>query len=105
MPSEKGKRKKKQQQTYSLLFEIFCGSYVNIFVKNIKSSATRAGKVNNVMLAGFLLDEDEEYYFLGQTPEEVFCAVAKSEMAAMMTADEGAELLEEIEVPDGQEVQ
>lgn len=105
MPFGKGKPRKKRLSSYSLLFEIFCGNYVNIFVKNIKSVGGRQGKINNVMLAGFLLDEDDEFYFLGQTPDDVFCAVKKDEIAALMLGEEGIELMEQIEVPDGQEVQ
>lgn len=89
----------------SMLFDIFCGNYVNIFVKNIKSHEGRPGKLSNVMLAGYFLDEDDSYVFLGQSPDEVFCAVNKDEIASIIIAEEGEELMDLIDVPEGQEVQ
>lgn len=88
-----------------MLYEIFCGNYVQVFVKSLKASSEKKGKVNNVILVGYLLDEDKEYIFLGQTPDDVFAAVKKDEIAAINLTDEGELILEEINIPEDQEMQ
>lgn len=99
------KRKRKLTTSYSLLFKNFAGCYVTIAVKNIRAVGARPGRVANVMLAGFLIDEDNEYLFLGKEDNEIYMAVKKDEVASIMLTDEVEDLLSSIEMPPGSEVQ
>lgn len=103
MSSEKRKRSKKQPQT-SRIYEIFVGSYINIAVKSLKN-ATSGGKISNLMIAGYFLDECEEYFYLGDNPGSVFAAVKKDDVASIMLSNEEVELMNQIDVPEGTEVQ
>jgi len=105
MSSGQESKPKKRPKKSSLLYDIFVGTYVNIALKNIKGGSSRPGKIANLMFAGYLLDEDEEYFYIGQTSDEVYAAVKKEEVAAIMLSDEEGDLMAEIEVPEGQGVQ
>lgn len=97
--------KKKARKSYSAVFDIFAGSYVNIALKNIKGENSKPGRIANLMFAGYLLDEDTEYFFIGQEADAVYAAIKKDEVAAIIMGDEVTSLMEEIDVPDGQSVQ
>lgn len=103
MRSGKKEPKKKSPSSYSTVFQIFAGSYVNLVIKNIKGN--NRGNITNLMFAGYLLDEDETHYFVGQTTEEVYLAVRKEEVSAIMISDEVKELMDSVEVPSDQEIQ
>lgn len=103
MASGKEKPKKKLRSSYSAVFEIFAGTYVNLVIKNIKGN--NKGNITNLVFAGYLLDEDVNHYFLGQTTEEVYAAVRKEEVTAIMISDEIKDLMEQMELPDGENLQ
>ncbi len=84
----------------SKLFLTFAGNYVSLVMKNMRGKSNT--KIANLMLAGYLLEECDDYYYLGETPEEAAVAVRKSDVAAVMMA---SELEESIEIPDDFEVQ
>ena len=94
----------KVKKKNSMFFKTFVGSYLNIFVKSLKSYG-RQNKISNVLLAGYLLDEDDDYIYIGQSSEEIFSAVKKDDIAAVTVAEEGEELMDLIDIPEGQEVQ
>lgn len=70
----------------SKIFETFSGSFVSIIVKNMRGSGQ--DKINNLALGGYLLDECEEYYYIGETPMEVTAAIKKDSVAAVILAVE-----------------
>jgi endo-alpha-1,4-polygalactosaminidase (GH114 family) len=69
-------------------------------VKNIKGGTK--GKIINLMLAGYFLDECESFYYIGENQREVFACVKKEEIASIMMGDASEEGLS---VPEGHEVQ
>ena len=100
MSSENGERLKKSRKNYSRAFEVFGGEYVTLVVKSIKGG--NKGKIINLMLAGYLIDECEDYFYIGENMSEIFASVRKDEVASFMKGDASEE---GISVPDGQEVQ
>lgn len=98
MPSEKNVRQKKLPSTYSRIFEEFVGNYVTIAVKSLKGDGG-GKKITNIMLAGYFLDECEEYYYIGENTSEIFAAVKKDEVATIMLG--GEDHMTDIDIPEG----
>lgn len=97
-------KKKKPIAAYSRMFESFAGSYVTIAVRSLRANPKAANNViANLMLAGFLLDECEEYFYLGENAKEIFAAVKKSEVMSIMMGGEAAD--PQINIPEGTEIQ
>ena len=92
----------KKETAYTRLFELFAGTYVTIAVKSLRG-VTSSKKISNVMLAGYLLDECETFYYIGDTPTEVFAAVRRDDVISIMMGREGD--METVEIPEGQSVQ
>lgn len=89
----------------SKLFKYFAGKHVNIIMKNVKGSqAMSDGSVvrGNVVIDGYLLDEDAVYLYFGSTPEEANEALQKTDVIRIFTADpEGDEFIDLVEDDDG----
>jgi hypothetical protein len=85
----------------SKLFKYFAGQHVNIIMKNVKGSQSMSdGSVirGNVVIEGYLLDEDGVYLYLGVTPEESTEALQKSDVIRIFTVDpEGSEYINIVE--------
>ena len=86
--------------SYSTLFEHFAGSYVTIAVKSLRGASSNK-KITNVMIAGYLLDECHDYFYIGDTPTEVYAAVRKDDVISIMSGGED----NDIELPEGQGMQ
>jgi hypothetical protein len=74
----------------SKLFVYFKGQYVQVLMKNLKGSQTmNDGTINrgNIIIEGFLLDEDERHYFLGETPDKVTEALLHNDVVRMFTSE------------------
>lgn len=72
----------KEKDDLSLFGLCFHGEYVEIvtslYQKNIEGDET--GVIDQtlpIVLKGYILDMDDEYYYLGNTPEEISKAVKK----------------------------
>ena len=50
-------------------------------------------KIDNLALGGYLLDECEKYYYIGETPMEVTAAVTKESVAAIILATEAEDTI------------
>lgn len=75
----------------SKLFPKFFGKNVNIILSNMKGSQELSdGSIvaGNVVVSGFLLDEDDDYFFLGKTEEEIDEAIKKSDIIRVFLEDE-----------------
>lgn len=92
------------KKTYSVCFETFAGHYVHLVVEKLHGAAEEGGMIN-LRLAGYMLDEDEDYFFIGSTAEEITSAIKKSCVAAIIIKDEVEDLMNQIDVPSDQEVQ
>lgn len=64
--------------TSTKIFNIFKGSFVYVLTRTLRSSVGK--QTAPVICEGFLLDEDEEFFFFGTTPEEVTDAIKRSEV-------------------------
>lgn len=65
------------------LFHIFAGVYVEFVLKNLKGAQVMedGGRVEgSVILSGYLLDEDQDYYYLGETQEDISQAIKKEDV-------------------------
>lgn len=68
--------------TSSKVFDKFVGSFIHIVTASLKGSESSGGRkiIGPVIITGFMLDEDEEYFYLGQSPDEITDAVKRSEV-------------------------
>ena len=101
MPLKKPKSKKKKTQTtagdYDTFFLAFAGEHLEI-VAMLSSEVTEGTIKTN----GFLLDYNDEYYFLGETPHEITHCVKREKVTLIQVMEPGSvyqEILEEMEIP------
>jgi hypothetical protein len=72
----------------SKLFSRFVGKSVNIIMKNVRGSQVlENGTVieGNVVITGFLLDEDDEYFYIGREMDEIDEALLRDDMVRIFT--------------------
>jgi hypothetical protein len=90
------------------LFNYFAGDWVSILLlKDIKQSVQAPRNVNTIytplFAEGYLLDQDEHYYYLGQQIDNVDKAVNKKYIITVELADPHQELAmqldESVETP------
>ena len=69
----------------SKIFDKFKGSLVHIATKSLKGSESSNGSkiIGPVVIQGFLLDECDTYFYLGDVPDEITDAVLKEEVVRM----------------------
>lgn len=75
----------------SKLFRKFLGKSVNVIMKSVKGSQVLSdGTVveGNVVMSGFLLDEDDDFFYLGTTEEEIDEALKKTDIVRIFLDDE-----------------
>ena len=97
-------RKKKNND---LFFMTFVGEFVSILSTMDKTAMvqTEEGIVEEsipLVFQGYMLDMDDEYYYLGETQREVNRAIKKTSVNAIEIADqhdEFSEILDKAEVP------
>jgi len=103
MSLERKKRQKKQPRTtYSIAFSNFAGDQVVFLLRSVKG---RSGdQILNLSMEGYLLDECEDFYYFGVTPEEVTGVIRRSDVVTMV---KGSYSLNtgDFEIPEGTEVQ
>lgn len=87
----------------SRAYDIFVGTMVTLIVRGIKGK--ESGKVTNIMLGGYLLDECDTYFYLGANSMEIHTAVNKRDVAAVISGDGGElhsdEFDADFDVPEG----
>src|ERR1041384_1974834 len=99
----KRKTKKAIENEFNLFFETFIGEYVEIMT-NTKTTETvqhEDGTVQSgeyaMIVNGYLLDEDENYYFLGRDSEEVTHCVKKDEVILVSISEPDMKELQVLE--------
>lgn len=85
----------------SKVFKLFENQYVSLVMKNMRAQ-TSSSKIANLLLAGYLVEECDTYFYLGEEEGSVTAAVKKDEVASVMLATEGEE---DFELPDDAEMQ
>ena len=83
----------------SKLFKYFKNKVISITIKDVKN------KTGNMSFIGFLLDHDDDFYYLGDSEKgDIEAAIPKTQNAAITLITEN-DLLIEIDIPEDQEVQ
>lgn len=102
MSSEKRKQRKKPQTTYSQVFSNFAGDQVALLLRSVKGRA--GSQVLNLTLEGYLLDEDQDFFYIGVTPEEITGVIRKLDVVTMFKGTYNLNT-EEFDIPEGSEIQ
>jgi len=101
----KGQQKKRQKtQAFSKMFTTFAGDQLAILIKNVRGQ--NSGRILNVTMEGYLLDECEEYIYIGHTPEVITGAIRKTEISSVIAGGftvNDAEVAD-IEIPEGGDI-
>lgn len=92
---------------FSRAYDVFVGTMVTLVVRGIKGRSQ--GKITNIMLGGYLLDECEDYFYIGASSLEIHSAVKKIDVSAIISGDIGGQPQDEesdddFEVPEGSAV-
>ena len=64
----------------SKVFDVFKGSFLHIITRSIRGTSKQSKATGNVISEGFLLEEDAEYLFFGDTPDEVTSAINRQDI-------------------------
>lgn len=91
---------KTKKKKVSKILETFKGKFVTIAIKDVRT------RTSNLSFAGFLVDEDEEYFYLGESSDgPLQAAIPKSQNAGITLTDEIDFLMDKIDIPEGHGVQ
>lgn len=99
---------KKNEQELDTFFLAFMGQRITITVNLTVSTPQTSTDFEEVPVyyEGILLDKDDEYYYLGSTPNEITQAVKKSSVIHIMLFEETdpyKEFLDQLPTPDKKE--
>lgn len=88
------------------LFKVFHGRYVSVITKSIRGSQMiEEGVVaeGNVIIEGFLLDEDDEYYYFGKQEDKIDDSLLREDIVRMYeSSSEIDNVFKMIDVADGE---
>lgn len=100
------KKKTNPKNGHDLFFDIFIGEFVDIITKRKTSRISvdpETGETEQIevpmMISGYILDEDESYYFIGSTERHVTHAVKKSIVDHVSVSNQEGLDMESIEIP------
>ena len=85
------------KKTCSKLFKQFKNKYVTFILKNVRNGI--GGSILNLSLEGYLLDEDEEYFYIGITSESITGAIRRLEVATILETEP------DFKIPEGTNIQ
>lgn len=79
------------------LFEYFAGEYLSILVnKDLRQSIQTPDNVRTihspVLVEGYLIDEDDLFYYMGEDPGTIYKAVAKRTIVMVEIIDPHADM-------------
>lgn len=83
----------------SQCYTTFAGNHVTIYVKGIRGG--NKGKVMPLAFVGYLMDECSEYFYLGESPEEVSACIKKQDVGAIMITEDATLAATEDDIPEG----
>lgn len=90
-----------EEDAYNGLTETFFLTFIGELVE-IAGSFFHGNEEHNIKIAGFVLDVDDEYYYLGDTPEEINQAIRRDRVIYIQIleqVDPVLEILQDLEVP------
>lgn len=76
-------------------FKDFAGEFVMVVTNVVASKPTMEDEMPQtvpIMLEGYLIDQDEEYYFIGATPDKANQVVKKNSVVIMQCIDSGEDM-------------
>lgn len=86
--------------------QVFIGEFVNI-ISDLETTETEqdgenySHKTSSVTFTGFLLDQDENYYYMGDSGNEITCAIEKTSVKFIQILDPNGPLDEILDtLPD-----
>lgn len=85
------------EEQYDTFFLAFVGEFIEIVARLSDENSEESIKT-----VGYLLDYNDEYYFLGHTPEEISHCVKRSKVTLINTLNPDnlyQEILEDMEIP------
>ena len=96
----------------NVFFETFVGEMVQIFCKTkmkqiLQDDHQTQEQESPVMFEGWLLDVDDYYYYLGDTPDEVCSAIDKTEFGSIHIVKEANlydDILDSMDEPESKDV-
>lgn len=95
----------------NFLFELFCGEFVRLLlIKDSKQTVEHGGTIKTIQqpltIEGFLIEADDDYYYLGLSPQVISKAIHKSQIVQIEiinpTKEEDELLNEIVDVPDSE---
>jgi hypothetical protein len=90
------------KEDYNGLTETFFLTFVGELVE-VAGSFYHGDQENAIKIAGFVLDVDDEYYYLGDTPEEITQAIRRDRVIYIQILEPinpYLDALKELEVPE-----
>lgn len=81
------------------MYHIFVGAYVTLAIKDLMGNS-QDNRFANLMIGGVLLDECEDYLYIG-SEEEVVSAIKKEQVIGVFLEDSGIGGNKEYEIPPG----
>lgn len=106
------KKKPASAENINTFVLAFMGEYINIvtdiMIVEYNANDTNATEQNAPLVArGFLLDEDENYIFIGENPLEIAQAIAKSRIVMLQIEKKKSkfeEMLEDMGDPSNKDI-
>lgn len=86
----------------SKIFECFTGEFVTVLLnKDDKNSVNLGNNIKSVqspmVIGGFLIEEDDEYFFMGYDPDLICIAVKRNQVVVMEIVDQNAEIAHQLD--------
>ncbi len=100
------KKKTSPKNGHDLFFDIFIGEFVDIITKRKTSRISVNPDTGDteqmeipMIISGYILDEDESYYFIGATDRQVSHAVKKTIVDHVSISSPDGLDMEQVKVP------
>ena len=72
----------------SKILQSLAGSHVTVFTTGVNQIPTQEGLIKHSMVyEGILLEEDDEFIYLGQSPEHISNIIAKKYIVTIVDSD------------------
>lgn len=74
----------------SKLFKFFQGKYINVLMRSVKGSQSIGDGVmaeGNVILSGYLLDSDDEFFYIGSPDGDIEDALKQDDVVRIYLGD------------------
>lgn len=100
-------KKKKTASKNDRLFEVFCGEVIQVMVDRDSEQTTQTETKTEILkapvvIAGYLVDTDDDYLFLGYEPEVINQAIRRESVVHIELMDNPLDdIMSNMEMPKG----